>query len=275
MKVNLAAVAALAGAALIGALAVAYSNAQGDKSPAPAKSAAPTTASFNGAEEEAIKSIVRSYLVQNPEVLVEALTAYDQKQAAEAEARIKDAAKKNIAGLVGAENGAVAGANPAAAKVAVIEFFDYHCGYCKRAVDFVRDLTKSDPAVKFVFREFPILREESEYAATAALAAREQGKYADFHFALMSSTGVLTKERVRAIAAEQGLDPKKLEADMKGAAVKRALEDTRRLATELQIDGTPTFIVATLDGAFVETVSGVRPEDVTAAIAKAKKAAKR
>jgi protein-disulfide isomerase len=274
MKAKLAIGAGMAGAAILGAFAVAYSNAEGGRSDAPDVSSVPTTAAFDGAEEAAIRAIVKDYLIEHPEVLVEALTAYDRKQMAEAESRAKAAAVKNIASLVSAEHGFVAGADAAQAKVAVIEFFDYHCGYCKRAVDFVRGLTRSDPAVKVVFRDFPILRQESEFAAKAALAARRQGKYADFHFALMEATGLLDRDRVLSIAAAKGLDVKKLEADMGGQDVARTIADTQRLATELAIDGTPAFVIATADGKFVEIVSGARQDDVKDAIAAAKKAAK-
>ena len=275
MNRNIAVGAALGGAALLGALAVAYSSAQGDKAGQSVKSGAPTTASFDGAEEEAIRTIVRNYLLEHPEVLVDSLNAYSEKKEAEERSSLVDGARKNLAALVSPDHGYVSGANPAAATVAVIELFDYHCGYCKKAAGLVRELTKSDPAVKVVFRELPILREESEYAAKAALAAREQGKYADLHFAMMGATGVLTKERVADIARGKGLDLKKLEADAEGKTVKQAIDETDRIARELKVDGTPTFIVASLNGEFVEVIAGFSAEKVTDAIAAAKKASKK
>lgn len=276
MNRNIAIGAALGGAALLGALAVAYSSAQGDKSPAASKTAAvpapakPSTTSFDAAEEQAVRAIVRNYLIEHPEVLVEAMRAYDSKQ----EMARLDLAKSKVAALSSPEHGYVAGANPAAAQVAVIELFDYHCGYCKKAVGLVRELTKSDPAVKVVFRELPILREESEYAAKAALAARAQGKYQELHFAMMSATGVLTKERVEEIAKSNGIDVARLKADMASKAVKESIEETEKVARDLEVDGTPTFIIASLNGDFVDVVAGFSAERVTAAIAEAKKAAK-
>jgi len=275
MNRNIAIGAALGGAALLGALAVAYSNAQGDKSvgktvsvPAPVTR---STTAFTTDEEQAVRAIVRNYLLEHPEVLVEAMQAFDRKQ----ETARLDLAKSKIAALVAPEHGYVAGANPATAQVAVIELFDYHCGFCKKATGLVRELTKSDPAVKVIFRELPILREESEYAAKAALAARAQGKYQEFHFAMMESTGVLTKERVEEIAKSKGIDLARLHADISSRAVKESIEETERIARDLDVDGTPTFIIASLNGDFVEVVGGFSPERVADAIAEAKKAAKR
>ncbi|NWG70641.1 MAG: DsbA family protein [Parvularculaceae bacterium] len=279
MKNNIAIGAALGGAALLGALAVAYSSAQGDKTSgaAPAKStvapppATPSTTTFSAAEEQAVRAIVRNYLIEHPEVLIEAMQSYDRKQ----ETARLDLARSKLAVLVSPEHGYVAGANPAAAQVVVIELFDYHCGFCKKAVGLVRDLTKTDPSVKVVFRELPILREESEYAAKAALAARAQGKYQELHFAMMEAAGVLTKERVEEIAKSKGVDVARLKADIQSKSVKESLDETESVARDLEIDGTPTFIVASVNGEFVDVVSGFSAERVTEAIAEAKKAARK
>lgn len=283
MKRKLALVAALSGAALLGALAVAYSNAGPDPgAPAQRRGAAQTTPSavskattgaFSATEESAIREIMRAYLLEHPEVLAEAAQAYDVKQEKVKADAARDGVKANLAALLSDEDGYRAGKDVAKARVAVIELFDYHCGFCKKAVPLVRDLTKSDPAVKIVFREFPILREESEFAAQAALAARAQGKYAELHFAMMDASGALTKERIFDIARQNGLDAARLEADMNSPAVKKAIDETHRIAREMRIDGTPAFIVTTLDGSFVEVVAGLPRDNLKDAIAKAKKAA--
>ncbi|MEQ1929238.1 MAG: DsbA family protein [Parvularculaceae bacterium] len=275
MNRNLAIGAALGGSALLGALAVAYSNAQGDKSGQSVKAGAPTTTAFDGAEEEAIRTIVRNYLLEHPDILVDSLNAYSERKEAEDRSNALATARKNLAALVSPDHGFVAGANPAAAQVAVIELFDYHCGYCKKAVGLVRDLTKSDPAVKVVFRELPILREESEYAAKAALASRAQGKYYDLHFAMMGATGILTKERIAGIAKEKGVDLARLEADINSKVVKESIEETDKVARDLRVDGTPTFIVASLNGEFIEVIPGFSAEKVMEAVAAAKKSAKK
>ncbi len=283
MKQKLALFAALGGAALLGALAVAYSNAE----PPAAKAAKPVAAStapaatvvkastnaFSASQETAIREIVRAYLIEHPEVLADAARAYDEKQSQLQEEAGKNGVRANLAELLSDEDGYRAGKDVAKAKVAVIELFDYHCGFCKKAVPLVRELTKSDPAVKFVFRELPILREESEFAAEAALAARAQGKYQELHFAMMEATGALTKERIFDIARQKGLDVAKLQTDIKSPAVRKALDETHRIAREMRIDGTPAFIVTTLDGSYVEVIPGLPRDNLKAAIANAKKAA--
>jgi protein-disulfide isomerase len=275
MKSKFAVGAALVGAGLLGALAVAYSNADQAGGGQSVRSSAPTTAAFDSAEEEAIRTIVRSYLIDHPEVLVEALNGYEDKQRVAQETAMQENAVKHLAALASPEHGHVAGADPARANVVVVELFDYHCGFCKRATGMVRELTKSDPAVKVAFRELPILREESEFAARAALAARAQGKYAELHFALMDASGVLTRDRIKDIAKSHGLDVGKLEADAASPETTLALDETRRIADAMRVDGTPTFVVASLDGGFVQAIPGFRAEDLAEAIAAAKKVAKK
>lgn len=275
MKTKIALGAALAGAGLLGALVIAYGNAGSERPGQSVKAGAPTTAAFDSAEEEAIRTIVRAYLTDHPEILVEALNGYEDKQRVAQETAMQENAVKNLAALSSAEHGYVAGADLQRARVVVVEMFDYHCGFCKRAADVVRNLAKGDPEVKVSFRELPILREESEFAAKAALAARAQGKYADFHFALMDASGVLTRDRIREIAKKTGLDVARLEADAAGPEVEKALDETRRIAEEMRVDGTPTFIIATPDAGYVEVIPGFRAELLSEAIANAKKVAKK
>lgn len=284
MKQKLAMGAALAGAAVLGALAVAYVNAQPGKAPAgapveaqqsgpapaPAKA---TTGQFSVQQETAIREIVRQYLIAHPEVLADAARAYDVKQDEQRAAAAQDGVRKNLAELLSDADGARAGKDVSKAKVAVIELMDYHCSYCKHAAPIVRSLTTSDEKVKVVFRELPILRKESEFAAKAALAARAQGKYTDFHFAMMEATGLLTKERVLDLAKKAGLDPARLERDAAAPQVAKALSETQRIARELMVDGTPAFVVTTTDGSFVRMIPGFREDELRDAIAAAKKAA--
>jgi protein-disulfide isomerase len=267
MRVKILIGASLAGAAALGAIVAGFSNAQQEP--------AQTTDSFDAAEESAIRDIVRNYLLDNPEVLIESLNAYAARERAASETRFKEGAKENLKALVEDGAGFATGADPAAATVTVIEFFDYHCSYCKRAAGLVRDLTKTDPAVKVVFRELPILRPESDYAAQVALASRAQGKYADLHFAMMGATGVLTKERIKEIADGAGVDFAAIEEALLDPSINQAIDETHRIASEMAIDGTPAFIVASIDGDYIDVFPGYDPEEITASIAKAKKAAKK
>ncbi len=126
--------------------------------------------------------------------------------------------------------------------ITVVEFFDYNCGYCKRGFGDIAKLVETDKNVRVVFKEFPILREESEQASKVALAAKNQGKYWEVHRALISTKG-LVNEAVALKAAEGlGLDMVKLKADMASPEVKAELDRVKELAKTLQINGTPHFL---------------------------------
>lgn len=263
LNAKLAIGAALCGAFILGATVIGLSSASPD-------SANP---SFSDSQEEEIGEIIRAYLMENPEVIIEAVNAYSERERVAAVEQSRIAARNNLDRLLDAETAYISGKDTAKAKVAVIELFDYHCGFCKRAVGLVRDMTEEDEAVKVVFRELPILRPESELAAEMALAAREQGKFLELHFAMMEAPGVLTKERIKTIAEAQGVDFAKLEAAAATPQISAAIEANRVLAEDLGVDGTPAFIVASLNGDYVEIINGFRAEAVLESIAEAKKAA--
>ena len=127
--------------------------------------------------------------------------------------------------------------------VTVVEFIDYNCPYCKRAMPEVQGLLDEDPNVRLVYREWPILGEGSVYASRAALASRVQGKYEEFHLALMGSRGRVEEASVLRIAKEIGLDIDQLKADMQSPDVDEHIESSMRLAQSLGFNGTPSFVV--------------------------------
>ncbi|MEX0696252.1 MAG: DsbA family protein [Dongiaceae bacterium] len=127
--------------------------------------------------------------------------------------------------------------------VTVVEFFDYRCGYCIAMAPRLETLLEADHGLRFVYKEWPILGPMSEFAARAALAARRQGRYEDFHSALMRLRGRLTEATVFNAARRLGLDPERLRADMKSPEIDRVLRDNRALAAELGITGTPAFVI--------------------------------
>jgi len=254
VKQRLVIVAALAGSAFFGAVAANLVAAQQSRPQTP-----------SNIDRAAIEQIVRDTIREDPAIIVEALNLYSENH-------VKDTARKYLPELLSNESGFVAGKNVGAAKVSVIEFFDYHCGFCKRSAGFVQDLIKNDASVKVAFREYPILREESEIASRYALAARKQGKYVDLHFALLREEGVVKEARIKEIAKAVGLDVKRLESDSKDPAFDEIFDKDRRAGQEMGIDGTPTFIIASADGAFIEVIPGFRPDEVKAAIAEAKRA---
>lgn len=124
----------------------------------------------------------------------------------------------------------------------LVEFLDYNCGYCRKVMPEVRALLKSDPQLKLVIHELPVFGEGSRYAAMAALAANRQGKYAEFHQALMEMKGKANKASVLRVARKVGLDVPRLERDMELPEITAQIESSLALADEIGLTGTPSFI---------------------------------
>ncbi|MEM8986872.1 MAG: DsbA family protein [Pseudomonadota bacterium] len=235
-----------------------------------------TVAGCSAAEEtpvemsrEAIEDIVREYILENPELILEAVQKYAAAEEA-AEEQAKRAAVADLADdLKDTTHAFAAGAPADKAKVTIVEFSDFNCGYCKAAVTPVMELIEKEKDVRFVFRELPILAPLSEEAAKAALAARSQDRYMDYHIALLRAPGRLSSERLYTIAEETGLNPEKLKADMKSAEVDTALEDTFRLARAIGLNSTPSFIVIA-DG-YAEVMAGWSEQRLQAMLAEARK----
>ena len=242
---------------------------EGPRPPASQESAG---TSFSEHEVDEFGKILRFYLMKNPEIVIEAINEYTARQRAAEDDRAASAISENLSALLDPSTSYVAGKNSAKATVSVVEMYDYHCGFCKRAAEFVNELATTDEAVKVIFRELPVLRAESEYAAGMALASRAQGKFLEFHFAMMDASGVLTKERVRDIAQGIGLDLRKMDAAFEDEAVSATLAGNRALAGALGIEGTPAFIVASTNGTYVAVVSGHNPDELLETINTAREA---
>lgn len=222
--------------------------------PAPALAQAGAEA-FNPAQRKAIEAIIKDYLVNNPEVLMEATKELEKRQAAQqaAEAKKLIVSRKNE--IFRAPTDFVGG-NPKG-DVVVVEFLDYNCGWCKKALDEVNKLTKADPNVRIVMKEFPIFGENSTFAAKAALASIRQGKYWELHTAMMRERQV-TKDNALKIAEKVGLDVTRLQADMADPKLDEALKATAQLAQALGIEGTPSFIIDTRVNPGFMPVAGMR-----------------
>lgn len=192
-------------------------------------------------DKEAIREIVREYLLEHPEVIEEAIHALNAKRQADQAARTRDALVKNRVALVGHPMSPVSG-NPDG-DVTLVEFFDYQCGYCKRSLEPVMDLLENDPELRVVWKDFPVLGQVSTFAALASMAAQKQGKYLPFHKALMGAADRLAEESVIEIAGQVGLDVARLQRDMADREIIAYLQDTQRLARELGINGTPAFVI--------------------------------
>lgn len=196
------------------------------------------------ANKAAIEEIVRAYILENPQIIEDALIELaQQNQVAEA-TRASEAIKDNYAALY--NNPADYTIGPDDAPVTVIEFFDYRCGYCKRTAEWASKLPeKYDGKVRVIFKEIPILSAESEKAALAAVAAGKQGKYIEMHMGLMEldNNSGFGPEQIDAVAESVGVDVTLMRADMKSMPVQKTVSDAKSLARRLGIDGTPNFLV--------------------------------
>jgi protein-disulfide isomerase len=197
--------------------------------------------STGAAEVGPFEQRVREYLLNNPEVIMEALQILQARQkAAEAE-NLKRAIAERSEEILN-DPAAPVGGNPSG-DVTLVEFFDYNCPYCRRVAPTVVELEQADPALRLVYKEFPILGPGSQFAARAALASGRQGKYVPFHNALMQASEQVTEETVMMIAGTVGLDIERLERDMQDPAIQEAIARNLQLANALGITGTPSFII--------------------------------
>lgn len=193
------------------------------------------------ADQAEFEARIRAYLMEHPEVIVEALQELERRQQAATQAKQKQAISDFRDELTGQAGDPVAG-NPAGA-VTVVEFFDYRCPYCKAVAQDMIDTLTAEGDVRIVFKEFPILGPQSEQAARAALAARLQDKYLPFHQALMAHKGELDEAALFGIAEEVGLDVARLRTDMGSAEIDETISRNIKLANTLAIGGTPAFVV--------------------------------
>lgn len=186
--------------------------------------------SFNAQEQAEIRAVVRDYLVNHPDVLREALDALAERTSAERWQRMKSDTRDFSIG-------------PADAPVTIVEFFDYRCAYCHAALEWVTDIARTRRDVRIVFKEFPILSPESMEAAQAALAAMPQGRYWQFHQALMGFRGDLTSERINQLARQSGIDVPRMRRAMEAPEINEILQDNRALAIDLENTATPLFVI--------------------------------
>jgi protein-disulfide isomerase len=188
--------------------------------------------SFNGQEQAEIRAIVREYLVRNPDVLREALDALAQRTSAERWVEVRSDPRDFAIG-------------PADAPITIVEFYDYRCAYCHAALEWVLDVTRTRRDVRIVFKELPILSDASMEAARAALAAMPQGRYLQFHRALMSFplNQELTSAQIDTLARRSGIDVARMRRGMESPDITALLEQNRAHAIDYDISGTPGFVI--------------------------------
>ena len=230
---------AAAGLVLAGTLATTLTRAVAEDQPQAVTPAAGATV-FTDEQKKALGDIIKDYLVKNPEVLIEAQTALEAKMEKEQAEKLKAFMAENAKSIYRNADSPVAG-DPNG-DITVVEFFDYNCGYCKRGLPEVQKLIETDKKVRFVFVELPILSKGSVETAKIALAAKRQGKYWEFHQAMLTAKGQANEASALKVAEGLGLDMAKLKADYAGDAVKAELESMSALAKKMQINGTPHFL---------------------------------
>lgn len=198
---------------------------------------------FSDGEKTDIEAVVRDYLIRNPEVLLEAMDALQAKRASEDLAAQKGAIAGAGDGLFASPEGTVLG-NPQG-DVTVVEFFDYNCGYCKRALGDMETLVKKDPQLRFVLKEIPVLGEASTAASHVSIAFRHLAptQYGAFHKQLLATKGVADADTAIAAAADFGVEEKALREAMKLPEVEAVLAENERLAGLLKINGTPSYVI--------------------------------
>lgn len=201
---------------------------------------APASAQLSPEEQVQIEDVVRNYLLENPEIIVEAIEIYQLRED-QAEVDRQERAVSNLRDqLFNSDSPAVGADDP---EVILVEFMDYNCGYCRQSMDDINALLDTTDGLRVVFKEIPILGPSSITAARAALAAREQGLYFDLHNALMSHRGTLTDDGIFQIAGEVGADLDQLRVDMESAEVASELAANLELARSIGVRGTPAFVV--------------------------------
>lgn len=191
-------------------------------------------------QKKEVEKVVHDYLVSNPEVLIEASQALQQKQQKDMQQQAKAAIMSNAKDLLDAKL-AVAG-NPKG-NVTMVEFFDYQCIHCKKMAPIVDGLIKKDSNLRVVYKEFPIFGKSSEVASQVALAAAMQGKYDKFHDALLKVEKHLDDKIVMDTAKSVGINMTKLQTDMKSKTVTDILDNNRKLAEKMHLMGTPAFVI--------------------------------
>lgn len=210
-----------------------------------AQTAAPQAAAPSGsitpAQKAEIEAIIKNYLLSNPEVMIEVQSALEAKMEKIQAEKMQKALAENAAEIFRSPSAPVAG-NPKG-DVTIVEFFDYNCGYCKKALVDLASVIQKDKNVRVVLKELPILSKGSEEASRVALAAKLQGKYWEFHRAMMETQGQANEAAALRVAEKVGLDMPRLKKDMVGAEVKKEIADTRALAQKMGIQGTPHFLV--------------------------------
>ncbi len=217
------------------------------QAPAADSSAAPSvsTQTLSADQQQAIGILIKNYIAAHPEIVQGALDALDKRQKDADAEKARMTIKDNNATLFNSAHQVVLG-NPQGS-VTMVEFFDYNCAFCKRALPDMMSLLSANPNLRFVLKEFPVLGDGSVAAAHVAVAARMQDptgkKYIEFHQKLLGGRGEADQARALAVAKEVGFDMARIAKDMDSPEVKATIDENMKLADALGVSGTPTYVV--------------------------------
>ena len=191
-------------------------------------------ADLDATDRAKLNSIIEDFIRNNPEIVRDTLIALAAREEAERKqtglAKVRDDQGDPV---MGNANGTIT----------LYEFSDYNCGYCKRVFEPIQQLVRDNPDVRLVIKEFPILSQSSLVAAKAAIAAEMQGKFGDYHIAMMTYRGQITDAVVMRMAAQAGVDIEQLKSDMESSKTMAIIQRTREAAAALEINGTPGLVV--------------------------------
>ncbi len=208
---------------------------------APAAAAQPASTPVTHTEFE---ELLHKTLVDHPEIIMEAVKKMREKTMAESSKQMQESMAQHKQELL-ADTTSPSLGDPKTTDLTIVEFFDYHCGYCKHMLPVMTQLTENDKKLRVIFREFPILAEDSVLASRAAIAVYniDKTKYFEYHSLLMKSSGKFDEKTLLDMGKRIGIDPKKLKKEMASTDITKQLDDTRQLADEMGVRGTPALVV--------------------------------
>lgn len=189
---------------------------------------------LSDAQRDEVNQMIRQYILNNPEIIPEAVEVLRARQNAAALMQSQDLlyndGYSHVAGNVDGD-------------ITLVEFYDYNCGYCKQVPEVIARLIEEDKNLKVIFKELPILAESSQFASVAAMASMKQGKFMEFHTAMMQNKRALDENLILKIARDAGVDEEKLLKDMADPVIEANIMRTKYLVQNIGISGTPGFVI--------------------------------
>lgn len=213
---------------------------------------------FNPTQTKAVQQIVKSYILSHPQIILQAYQKLQSEEAEHAQETFNSVVHKHAALIFNDKNSPTV--NAAQYTVSIVEFYDYQCSHCKQMNPFIQSLIKNHPNIRYIFKEFPIFGDNSIFAAKAALAANQLGKFLPLDNALLSHQGKLTHQITLNIAQSVGIDMSTLKKVMASKRVMNELANNLFLARSLRLEGTPAFIIANRSLTKMLLIPGAAPE---------------